>query len=44
MIALNERIVRGLARAAEVQRDTMLIGPQIKVLRYELGMNSGPLF
>ncbi len=35
--AINERIVRGLSKAAEVLHDTMLIGPQIKVLRYEFG-------
>jgi hypothetical protein len=45
-MALNERIVRGLAKATEVQHDTMLIGPQIKVFRYELGAiaHSDPLW
>jgi hypothetical protein len=32
IIALNGRIVRGLARAAEVHHDTILIGPQIGTL------------
>src|SRR5579862_5795896 len=34
---LNERVVRGLAWSAEVQRDASHVGPVIELLAHELG-------